>query len=328
MTQAAAGAVLRSGYLSHRGTPDEPALAIDLSSSRTRSALWLLAGVRQGLSLGALTGFQFEQQLHEQDLDVYIQPFRDAYPLVGDELHGATANGSVLPPSQVTDGVKLRDAWQSGALAPGSIWGAGLPAAGSPAQAAAVAMLQAINDTLSALSDVSIAESMFQLMRGNYGRAGGILDAVRRWIPCSPRRTCCPCTSRSAACRRTAGAPDMPTIAYTLEQPAPDNWIPLVPVLTSGGTMLLRPGTMDLPGPGNTIIQLAPHAEVLNPGRPFYLTDRVVTPVGVEVQRYPRRTRLPDGSTIMWMARRSGPGRGLGASGLKFDFLRDASPAS
>ncbi len=180
MTQAAAGAVLRSGYLSHRGTPDEPALAIDLSSSRTRSALWLLAGVRQGLSLGALTGFQFEQQLHEQDLDVYIQPFRDAYPLVGDELHGATANGSVLPPSQVTDGVKLRDAWQSGALAPGSIWGAGLPAAGSPAQAAAVAMLQAIDDTLSALSDVSIAESVFQLMRGNYGRAGGILDAVSR----------------------------------------------------------------------------------------------------------------------------------------------------
>ncbi len=133
---------------------------------------------------------------------------------------------------------------------------------------------------------------------------------------------------RAQATAPPAPAPDMPTIAYTLEQPAPDNWIPLVPVLTSGGTMLLRRGTMDLPGPGNTIIQLAPHAEVLNPGRPFYLTDRVVTPVGVEVQRYPRRTRLPDGSTIMWMARRSGPGRGLGASGLKFDFLRDASPAS
>ncbi len=36
MTQAAAGAVLRSGYLSHRGTPDEPTLAIDLSSTAGR----------------------------------------------------------------------------------------------------------------------------------------------------------------------------------------------------------------------------------------------------------------------------------------------------
>ena len=67
MTQAAAGAVLRSGYLSHRATPDEPVLAIDLSSDRTRAALWLLDGVRQGLSLGALTGYQFEEQLHEAE---------------------------------------------------------------------------------------------------------------------------------------------------------------------------------------------------------------------------------------------------------------------
>jgi hypothetical protein len=180
MTQAAAGAVLRSGYLSHRGTPDEPALAIDLSSARTSAALWLLAGVRQGLSLGALTGFQFEQALHEQSLDVYLQPFRDAYPLIGDELTGTTASGAVIPPSQVADGVKLRAAWQSGAFTPGASWGSGLPGPGDPAQAAVLAVLGQIDDMLSALSDVSVAESVFQIMRGNYGRAGGILDAVSR----------------------------------------------------------------------------------------------------------------------------------------------------
>jgi hypothetical protein len=180
MTQAAAGAVLRSGYLSHRDTPDEEALAVDLSSARVSAALWLLAGVRQGLSLGALTGFQFEQQLHEQNLDVYVQPFRDLFPLVGDELTGVTANGAVVPISQVVDGVKLRTEWQSGALTPGTSWGTGLPTAGDPAQAAVIAMLEQIDDMLSALSDVSIAESVFQIMRGNYGRAGGILDAISR----------------------------------------------------------------------------------------------------------------------------------------------------
>lgn len=180
MTQAAAGAVLRSGYLSHRNTADEQLLAIDLSSDRVRAALWLLSGVRQGLGLGALTGFEFEQQLHEQGLDVYVQPFRDAYPLVGDELTGETASGAVIPPSQVVDGVKVRAAWQSGALVAGHAWGSGLPPPGDPAQAAVVVMLQQIDDMLGALSDVSVAESVFQIMRGNYGRVGGILDAVSR----------------------------------------------------------------------------------------------------------------------------------------------------
>ncbi|MFZ1927459.1 MAG: hypothetical protein WAU42_15130, partial [Solirubrobacteraceae bacterium] len=123
-----------------------------------------------------------------------------------------------------------------------------------------------------------------------------------------------------------APAPDMPSIAYTLEQPPPDNWIPLVPVLRSvGSEAVFRRGTIDLPGPGGSVILLAPHAEVLQPGEPFYLTDRVLTPIGVSVQRMLRRTRLPDGSTVVWVARRSEPGQALGASGLKFDFLRDAA---
>jgi hypothetical protein len=179
LTQAAAAAVLRSGFLSHHGTADEAALAIDLSSTRTAAALWLLDGVRQGLSLGALTGFSFEEQLHEESLDTFVQAFRDAYPLVGDELHGATANGAVLPPPQVVDGVKLRAAWQGGALNPGAVWGPDLPSA-APDQAAIIAMLEGLDDMLDALGDLSIAESVFQIMRGNYGRAGGVLDAVSR----------------------------------------------------------------------------------------------------------------------------------------------------
>ena len=119
-------------------------------------------------------------------------------------------------------------------------------------------------------------------------------------------------------------APDLPSIAYTLEHPPPDNWIPLVPVLPAiGAASIFRRGTMDLPGPGGSVLQLTAVAELLEPDHPFYLTDRIVTPIGVSAQRYLRRTRRPDGSTIVWLANRSGPGRGLGASGLKFDYLRD-----
>lgn len=45
------------------------------------------------------------------------------------------------------------------------------------------------------------------------------------------------------------------------------------------------------------------------------------------VQRYLRRTRWTDGSTLVWMARQAGPGRGPGSSGLRFDFLRAAPGA-
>jgi hypothetical protein len=120
-------------------------------------------------------------------------------------------------------------------------------------------------------------------------------------------------------------SPDSTDVAYTLEHPPPDNWIPLVPVLTQSGEMMFRRGTMDIPGPGGTVTQLLPHAEILEPGSPYYLTDRVITPIGVEAARYLRRTRWTDGSTLVWMARKSVPGTGLGSSGLKFDFLRDGT---
>jgi len=126
-----------------------------------------------------------------------------------------------------------------------------------------------------------------------------------------------------------APAPDVPAVAYTLEHPPPDNWIPLVPVLPAiGQAAVFRRGTMAIPGPGGTVSQLTAHAELLEPGQPFYLTDRVVTPIGVSAQRMLRRTRLPDGTTVVWLARRSRPGRGLGASGLKFDYLRDGTTSS
>jgi hypothetical protein len=73
------------------------------------------------------------------------------------------------------------------------------------------------------------------------------------------------------------------------------------------------------------VIQLQPRAEILQPGTSYYLTDRVITPTGIEATRYLRRTRWTDGSTLAWMARQSGPGTGPGSSGLKFDFVRATS---
>lgn len=119
-----------------------------------------------------------------------------------------------------------------------------------------------------------------------------------------------------------AVAPSSADISYTLQQPPPDNWIPFVPVLTASGEMMFRRATMDIPGPGGSVIQLTAQGEILQPGAPYYLTNRVITPTGAEVRRYLRRARWTDGSTLTWMARQSEPGRGPGTSGLRFNFVR------
>ena len=69
--------------------------------------------------------------------------------------------------------------------------------------------------------------------------------------------------------------------------------------------------------------KLKARAEILEPEHPFFLADRVVPRAGVLVDRYFRRTRSPDGSTFVWMARKSGVGKGPGWSGLRFDIVRN-----
>jgi hypothetical protein len=177
LAQAAAAAVLRSGYLSHRGGPEDGVLALDLSSDRVRLALYLLDGVRNGLPLGALLGYQLEQAMHGAVLDTYIQPLRDRFPIAAGKLTPTDPGAEVAGASNVVDGLALDRARQDGALAAGADWGAGLPGPGTD-QDKMISLFAAIDDMVDAISDLGIAESVYQTMRGNPDRAAGTLDAV------------------------------------------------------------------------------------------------------------------------------------------------------
>jgi hypothetical protein len=120
-------------------------------------------------------------------------------------------------------------------------------------------------------------------------------------------------------------APDGPKIAYTLEVPVPDNWIPLVPVQSPQGELFLRRGTMEIPT-ATGFLNIAARAQVLGPGQPFFVADRIVPRSGVTVDRYFRSTRASDGTTFLWLARRSGRGQGSGWSGLRFDLVEKLTP--
>ncbi len=111
-----------------------------------------------------------------------------------------------------------------------------------------------------------------------------------------------------------------PRIYYTLEMPVPEYWIPMVAVQTAQGALYLRRGTMEIPTSSGQIFVQA-RALILDPGKPFFVADRVIPQAGRQADRYFRRTRASDGSTYVWMARKSGAGRGLGWSGLRFDVV-------
>jgi hypothetical protein len=100
-----------------------------------------------------------------------------------------------------------------------------------------------------------------------------------------------------------------PAIYYELESHVPENWIPMIPVKTAAGGLAYRRG-------GNAF------ASVLDPGDPFYLTDRIVTNIGTVATAGFRRTRGADGSTYVWFARSSKAGAGPGWGGLRFDTLQ------
>jgi hypothetical protein len=177
--QAAVAAVLRNGYMTHKGTTEEPMLDIDLSSERVRYALSLLQGVQQGQSLNALLGYLFEAGLDALSLQQYTQPFRDLFPVVGSKLTPSSAPSEAVAASNVVDGLALRTAWDNGKLAAGQNWGTGLPPPG-PDQAAVIGLLTTLDSYAHALGDVSMAEAVFQVIRGNFGRAGGLMDAISK----------------------------------------------------------------------------------------------------------------------------------------------------
>jgi hypothetical protein len=170
VTHATTAAVLRSGYLTHR-TAGSGAAAVDLSSARVRRALQLLDGIRGGQPLGAQLGYQLERGLHERTLDVYIARFR------------TFARTQEIAGDAVVDGLALLDRrsqipWGAPVAAPAT--GLMFPPVGSADHTALDALLSDLADTLDAVSDLMLAESVHQLVSGNALRAGATVDALGR----------------------------------------------------------------------------------------------------------------------------------------------------
>jgi hypothetical protein len=245
LAHAETAAVLRSGYLANATASNPDTLAVNLSSDRVRVALSMLEGVRNGQSMGALLGYQFERGLHDDfgliEVDSFIYPMRKAFPLVADAIAATkTAPGvpiEAVEASNVLDGLKLVTQIRTSGNATYP-FGAPLPAA-SGAEAAAISTQAAgLLDIYDAIGDLALAEGVHQAVQGNFERIAATLDTYTTGnFPPEPEVVQTPpsgigLTHRVAVHFKSGLAPDPAATPRAMTEPALNDWLAtLIPPL-------------------------------------------------------------------------------------------------
>jgi hypothetical protein len=173
LAHASTAAVLRSGFLAHGGSADD-VLAVDLSSARVRRALDCIDGVRHGEQLAAVLGYRIERGLRERQLGQYILGLRAEAPLTVD-VDATTDVIAAAVGGAVADGEKLVDLHAKGMLFRAD----GQPFSDTdPNRAAIESVIADAADTIDALADVLLAESVHQLVRGDMASASAALATI------------------------------------------------------------------------------------------------------------------------------------------------------
>jgi len=183
ISHAATAGVLRNAYLTHAGQDNAEVMSINFSSDRVRRALWYLDAVREGQPLAVLLGYQFERGLHENhleeglELDQYINPLRELYPIQQNETEvDPTGAIDAISARNVVDGLKLLTEWKNDNI-PFSD-SDNLPKKNSNEYNAIIHELELLDDSLDAVGDTALTESVFQYIEGNHDKAGALIEAL------------------------------------------------------------------------------------------------------------------------------------------------------
>lgn len=192
LNHAATAAILKNAYRVNATPANPDAMAVNLSSDRVRKAQTILEGMRNGQSIGALLGYRFERGLHDDhalaEVDKFIYPLRQIFPLVANQLKTTQTQADItlLEARNVLDGQALvaRARTAGNAHYPfGFPIGGGpgqLPAANAAEQLALDTEVDRLLDLDDALGDLVLAESVYQVVLGNFDRAGAVTTAFNQ----------------------------------------------------------------------------------------------------------------------------------------------------
>jgi hypothetical protein len=184
VNHGAAAAVLRSVHLAHAAAGRGASFSVDLSSERVRRALPLIEGIRGGQPLAALLGYRIERELAVEGLQRYIAPFRAIAPLLANMLTPSMLPAESVAASNVVDGLTLLEKAGYDGERPATVdtlWtrnsSLGATLAGDD-YLAMQRVLAAAESAIDAVSDLVLAEGVFQAVQGNPARVGAAADSV------------------------------------------------------------------------------------------------------------------------------------------------------
>ncbi len=181
---ASAAAILRSSYLNRSDDNDE-SMSVNISSDRTRISRWLLEGVKNGQQLHVLLGYQFERGLRENsttnhDLRSQIHIFRNLYPINLDSSSNSSIN--------TVHGLNLLQDWRSQKNQNSFRYGASdvhgtnlinyMRRLSKPVRDSIESVLNSLDNSLDAVHDLELSESIFQILNKNYESAASSLDTI------------------------------------------------------------------------------------------------------------------------------------------------------
>ena len=190
LNHAAAAAILKNAYRVNATPANPDAMAVNLTSDRVRQAMTILEGIRNGQTLAALLGYRFERGLHDEhalaEVDKFIYPLRQVFPLTANKLKSTQTDEkdvTLVEARNVIDGMKLlaqiRTSGQSSypfGLPLGTETGQ-VPPATDPEKTAINLEADALFNLYDAVSDLVTAESVYQVVLGNFDRAAAVTSA-------------------------------------------------------------------------------------------------------------------------------------------------------
>ncbi|MFW5941899.1 MAG: hypothetical protein ACOCXI_08870 [Chloroflexota bacterium] len=191
LNHAVSAAVLRNGHLSNDDPEDKEELKIKLTSERVRQALQIIEGIQGGQTLAALLGYRFERGLHDRtdaEVDAFIFDLREKFPLAAKKFEETTPGAEdpeyesieQIEAKNVIHGVDFlahieesdEDTYPFGLD--------DLPTADPDQQTAIDDEVQALIQLNDAVADLALAESVHQVVLGNYERASATLDTYSK----------------------------------------------------------------------------------------------------------------------------------------------------
>lgn len=194
VNQAITGAIMRSSYnySIKDGKTHNYDMSVNLSSERVRSAIRIIEGIQNGLSLGAILGADMERLIHEaykadpnMELDSCIFKLRQRYPLVEADCERKSTEASEIT---VLNGAMMLEEYaiakEKKKVKEWLTNGEGLNLfAGDVKQSKKIdklmKIIDIIDDERDALTDVVLTESVYKLTQGNTEASTAISKALR-----------------------------------------------------------------------------------------------------------------------------------------------------